>query len=164
MAASDGLGEEICDAYDRQALLQQIAIHMGRERDAVGDDDAIDGGAFEHAGGSRREDAVRRRAPYRLRALPAAGRRHARHRAAAADEIVENDCYPPSDVTGENIARDLALATPLIHEGFSDGPRQRSLQALAKQLRPLLAAEIGGDDRDLLLTDEWRKMAREQRL
>ena len=157
--------EKSRERKDRQAIFAAPAVAAslaGTElvKTSASSDAALQDFAARLAG----EDAVRRSGEDLRRAMRAAGGGRARDRAAAGDQIVEDDRDAARDVARENLARHAPLAARLVHERLGDGAAAAALQPLPEQLGALLAAEIGRDHDDRRLADERREMAGEQRM
>lgn len=120
MHPSDGLGKKRRGGQDRHLALPERWIEP-EGGNGIGNHKTVKGRVRDHLGRAWHEEPVRGDRENAPCAAVAAGTGRAQHRAAGADEIVENDDRPIPDVAGEPLAADHARAAAFFHEGTAAG-------------------------------------------
>jgi hypothetical protein len=84
------------------------------------------------------------------------------HRAARGYQIVNHNNGCMVNIANDHITAYDTCAAALIHNGLTHRPKQGLLQHFTKKLRPLYAAWVGRDDRNLLICQQIAKFVGEQ--
>ena len=161
MKALDAICKKRCGAQCLNVSCDKLCIQP-EGRNGVGDDYVIERRGCQGGFGVAGKKPMCRTGNYFLGPMRQCRARCSIHRAARGYQIVNHNNGCTFNVTNDHITAYDTCAAALIYKSLPHRPKQGLLQHFTKKLRPLYAAWVWRDDRNLLICQQIAKSVGEQ--
>jgi uncharacterized protein len=143
-----------CEQRRRRQDGQLVAWHIAvkpKRRNRVSNDEPFDRRIGKDFGRARHEQTVRDERDNSLCSGFASGASGTQECATCADQVVDHESCRARHIAHEQIARNDASATVLVHKSLANRPSVRGFECLAEQLGPLGTAGVRRDNAEMIV-------------